>query len=354
MIGLCSCSYWFTGLWFETAVTDHKNTRKHQAPLQSSGHYRFFSLRIQSGGLKGLQGWGLRSKKVVELPQCSDSTQKKPSKDSKALLRKMTFPSTATSATTTSTAAASTAAATATPTANNEKNNTKNIRTLSLLLQEFNPLFRLLGTEPNWILPDIVTFCLLYHAVSLLNDCTVKVYAHVSFDIGRCCRKCRSNGQRSVEIPATIEGLRVKLLRHVHDPFFHRFGTASVFCKPSPVLPHMDYAMDSDKILLWRSWSVYKSLDKKHCFNWKHSQPTIISYHLSILVNCHLDQQRTANGSVWKLEEYQVRLTIPERNDDLRWRSNQTAWCPTWKSGEKQKKNMTNNEEQRYHWTTYQ
>lgn len=158
----------------------------------------------------------------------------------------------------------------------NKKKTAQNIRTLFLLPQEFNPIFKhsepnrtgsyQVRTELNRILPDIVIFCLLY--VSLLNDCTVKVYAHVSFDIGRCCRKCRSNSQRSVEIPATIEGLGIKLLCHVHDPIFHRFGTASVFCKPSPVLPQgmdMDHPYDATLTrFLERSWAVYKFPYKKN------------------------------------------------------------------------------------------
>lgn len=178
--------------------------------------------------------------------------------------------------------------------------------TLFLLPQEFNPLLKdsepnrtgsyQVRTELNRTLPDIVIFCLLYH-VSLLDDCTVKVYAHVSFDIGRCCRKCRSNSQRSVEIPATIEGLGVKLLCHVHDPIFHRFGTASVFCKPSPVLPQgMDHGPSiwwhSDKIL-GEKLSCVQIYKKKAVFPLK----AFTTYHQSIInlswstdVNCHYQQ----------------------------------------------------------------
>ena len=89
----------------------------------------------------------------------------------------------------------------------------------------------------------------------------------------------------------------------------------------------MDHPYDATLTrFLERSWAVYKSPDKKkQCFLWKHSQPIInlsSIYHQSILVNwCQLSLPTawTANGtaSVWQLEEYQVRLTIPERNDHL-------------------------------------
>ena len=56
---------------------------------------------------------------------------------------------------------------------------------------------------------------------------------------------------------------------------------------------------------------MYKSPVKKKIVSF-----TMISIHVSSIYPGEMsDQDRTS--SVWQLEEYQVRLTIPERNDHL-------------------------------------